>query len=92
MAKKKTDAPKYTREERELLKALAECPEDVLTEDEAAEYLRWSAVNLRHRRNGHVPGPCPRWARLPGSRSIRYLKSWLIEFVESGEVKSAAGE
>lgn len=78
-------SPTLSDDEREILRALEENPHEVLTETQAAEFLQWSPVTLRHRRVGHVDAPAPRWARLPGSKSIRYLRKWLIEFVQAGE-------
>lgn len=71
---------------REMRKALEQHPEDALTEPQAAEILQMSTSALRNRR---YRGTAPPWVNMSDDGgSIRYLRTSIIEWLQSNEIQS----
>ena len=62
--------------------------EKLLTEKAAAPIVGLSVRTLQQRRFMHQP---PNYIRLPGTRSIRYRLSDLLNFIEQGVVNVEEG-
>lgn len=73
---------KRLTENERLLRELERFPEEVMTEPEVAEFLRIKPETLRHRRKGYKAGGAPKHALLGGTNTPRYLKRWVLKYIE----------
>jgi len=89
--KDKSTAPNFAVSQRPVSTTQSKTPRPVfedphnilLTEKEAAEYLKWTVRSLQQRRYFSLP---PIYIKLPASSAVRYRLSDLMAFVQAGEI------